>query len=469
MQRFKSYNIIIEDVKSKINKLRKLNRDEKKQLIDFFKKNPHKEEEIDWNNKKLNITDFQYIIHSPSKSKTKKLIKKKGIRGLREKIDYIDLSYLFPGYYAYMPLSWEASKHIANNYIGKCTGEWCVAYQKNISYWNSYTENHIFIFLISYDGFEKYALQISNDFKNIKIWNKEDNKIKSVPNINVFSIIKRNKNIINKSWSSVKNQHWIDKALIKNAKYEIINSEEVIWYNGTWEKGTWRDGLWHGGLWIIGNWLGGKWKGGLWKDGTWENGKWENGKWEYGKWEDGTWYNGTWEDGEWEDGTWENGTWVDGVWENGEWENGKWENGKWEDGTWVDGVWEYGKWKDGTWYNGTWEDGIWEYGKWYKGTWNGGIWYDGEWYDGEWYRGRWEDGTWYNGTWEDGEWYDGLWKDGIWENGIWHKGVWKDGTWHDGTWKNGTWVTGNWLGGKWKGGYDQYRNWHEEDDSPDKW
>jgi hypothetical protein len=73
------YNILIEDITSKVRKLRKLSPADKKKVIDFFKRNNQLEKEIDWDNKNLTITDFQVVFHTPTKSKTNKAVKKKGI------------------------------------------------------------------------------------------------------------------------------------------------------------------------------------------------------------------------------------------------------------------------------------------------------------------------------------------------------------------------------------------------------
>jgi hypothetical protein len=92
------------------------------------------------------------------------------------------------------------------------------------------------------------------------------------------------------------------------------------------------------------------------------------------------------------------------------------------------------------------------------------IWYSGTWKDGIWEHGIWKRGTWEKGTWEDGTWEEGTWKKGTWESG-----VWRNGTWESGTWESGVWRGGIWLGGIWEGGYDIYKTFHPEGDSPDKW
>jgi hypothetical protein len=111
------------------------------------------------------------------------------------------------------------------------------------------------------------------------------------------------------------------------------------------------------------------------------------------------------------------------------------------------------------WYNGTWK----------SGTWQGGEWQDGTWVDGEWEKGVWENGIWQDGTWINGTWFNGTWEDGTWKYGIWYDGTWNGGTWKNGIWAKGTWLGGTWNDGTWKGGYDKDGNYHQRDDSPDKW
>ena len=97
------------------------------------------------------------------------------------------------------------------------------------------------------------------------------------------------------------------------------------------------------------------------------------------------------------------------------------------------------------------------------------VWYDGVWEKGTWEDGRWENGTWKNGTWNGGLWVDGEWKNGTWMDGNWWNGEWKNGTWIDGDWDDGIWNGGTWKKGYWDEGYDGYGDYHDKNDSPDKW
>ena len=474
------YNILLEDITSKVRKLRKLSPADKKKVIDFFKKNNQLEKEIDWDNKNLTITDFQAVFHTPTKSKTNKSVKKKGISGLREGVDYIDVTYMFENHNAYIPLHYEASKHIASRYIGNCTGKWCTAYQKTANYWNDYAINNkiLFVYLVSPDKEEKYAWAISLKNNKWEIYDKKDEIVYSIPGENVHRIYKRYKRDLKKYNEMVDrdyDNHWI-KNVYKgmNANYEIKNDIMIkwisgTWYDGVWEHGEWVNGSWQNGTWNGGTWRNGTWWNGTWRTGTWLNGTWKNGTWENGDWEGGIWHKGTWKGGRWYNGTWKTGTWYDGVWENGTWELGTWYEGAWKKGEWKGGIWKDGGWKSGTWENGQWEDGVWRSGSWNKGLWFRGLWETGTWKTGTWYNGTWKTGTWYDGTWVNGIWEYGEWHNGIWRYGVWYNGEWYDGVWENGDWEGGIWHKGTWKSGEWLGGFDSNRNYHEAGDSPDKW
>jgi hypothetical protein len=348
MKSFTQHTLIIEDIRSKVRKLKNLSPEEKKKVIDFFKKNNQLEKEIDWNNKNLTITDFQYVFHTPTKAKIKKSVKKKGIGGLREGIDYIDVTYMFENHNAYIPLNYEASKHIASKYIGHCTGKWCTAYQKTDSYWKDYVidKNTTLIYIISPDKDEKYAWAIKLKSNRWQIFDKKDSLVYDIPGENVYRIYKRYKRDLVKYDKMIDKHiegHWIyDARISDDAKYRIKSNGYVYWENGIWYNGTWKYG---------------EWRNGTWYNGTWKYGEWFNGEWKSGIWEDGAWERGIWRNGIWEDGTWKYGIWFDGTWENGIWENGLWKGGIWKGGTWEDGLWKKGTWEDGLWKKGTWEGG----------------------------------------------------------------------------------------------------------------
>lgn len=104
---------------------------------------------------------------------------KKGVGGLSPK-DYA-VVYDSDTVLGLMPFSWEASRVLASNYVGNCSGKWCIAYQKTDEYWNSIVESEgqapVFIFNTSEDGSnypEKFAFMFTED--DYEIWDQEDNK-----------------------------------------------------------------------------------------------------------------------------------------------------------------------------------------------------------------------------------------------------------------------------------------------------
>ncbi|RLA61048.1 MAG: hypothetical protein DRQ78_08980 [Epsilonproteobacteria bacterium] len=464
----KSFKELLSEKKDHlIKKNKNLSDEEKDILIAHFKKYPHLENQINWNNKKLTFDDFSGVLLSTSKRQKKKALKDKGIGGLKEGEDYINIRLRTKGYLAYAPLNYEASKSIATKHIGQCEGKWCVAYQKSRSYWQHYVYqdwnkngSSIFVYIIG-DG-TKWAMDIHKntfdlwDVADEKIMNdgkviddgyhmdSDGNMVSNLPDEAVLKEIMTKKRLFDdiKQYKVDKKIDFIEKAVTKDADYgsklvgmaipgtKIIQSDDV-WFTGEWIKGTWHSGSFKGYKSI--------WHNGIWLGGTFEFGTWKNGTWKYGEWNPKR-YNIIWENGTWEGGYWYGGIWENGIWEGGWFGGGTWKNGDWYDGRWNFGVWEYGEWSDG-------------------------IFEDGEWKDGIWHGGKFTGGKWQNGRWEDGE-FGGsksvnkpVWKDGVFHGGIFKNAIWKGGIWRGGRWFNSEWL----------GGYDKKGRYHEEGDSPDKW
>jgi hypothetical protein len=136
---FKDFYTVLNEKKDHIiNKIPSLSDEQKNQLIDFFTKKPNLENKINWNKwKDLSFSDFQDVM-SPTKTEIKKKVHAAGIQGLKERTDYRIFPFISDKVVGYVPLTWEASKHIASDNIGGCEGKWCTAYQKTNSYWMDY-------------------------------------------------------------------------------------------------------------------------------------------------------------------------------------------------------------------------------------------------------------------------------------------------------------------------------------------
>jgi len=241
MKTFKVYSLISEDIKSKLRKFKKLSPQDRKRLADFFSRNNQLEKDVDWDKTDMDITDFQYILHTPSKTKVKKRVKKEGISGLREGVDYIDVSYMFENHNGYVPLNYEASKHIANRYIGRCTGDWCTAYQKNPGYWNSYVVDRrvILVYLVDYEKIDKYAWAVSTNINRWEIFDKNDRSINKIPGENIHLVYKRYKKDLKRIEKKLPKEYaidisWIKKADVKTPNFHIGEKGTVIWESGIW-------------------------------------------------------------------------------------------------------------------------------------------------------------------------------------------------------------------------------------------
>ncbi|MBF0556370.1 MAG: hypothetical protein HQK96_17775 [Nitrospirae bacterium] len=136
---FKDFYALLNEKKDHIiNKIPSLSAEQKKQLIDFFAKKPNLESKINWNKwKDLSFSDFEPVM-VPTKTEIKKKVHAAGIKGLKEGEDYRIFPFHSDKVVGYVPLNWEASKHIASDSIGGCEGKWCTAYQKTDSYWRDY-------------------------------------------------------------------------------------------------------------------------------------------------------------------------------------------------------------------------------------------------------------------------------------------------------------------------------------------
>ena len=349
MKSFKTY--ITEKKDHLIDKLA-ITDHQKKELKSFFAKKPNLENKIDWQKNGLTFADFADVM-ATTKTERTRMVKKQGIAGLKDGKDYLELKVPadFP-FQAYIPLTWEASKLIASNKIGKGTAKWCTAHHSLYKHWYEYAEdNKILIYLIGKDT--KIAILLSTNNKIEKVYDIEDKQVKVKPEYH--TLVDINKSLINKA------RGIIEKGL-----------KDRVWDGGTWRGGTWTGRLWKGGTWQYGSWDHGTWKGGTWQYGLWRNGNWKGGIWRGGTWQGGTWHSGTWEAGLWECGDWLGGTWKGGTWKNGDWYSGTWISGTWISGTWWDGTWRGGEWLGSLWKRGTWE----------RGTWRGGDWEGGDWYGG---------------------------------------------------------------------------------------
>lgn len=186
-----------------IKKMPNLSNEQKLQLITFFNTHPEAESKVNWNNlKTLTFDDFKSLLATVSKTAQKKAVKVSGIQGLIEGQDYVTVfkqryqiqekegdSVLIGIAMGYAPLSWKASIFIASPYVGteKIIGEWCTAYSKNSTYWDTYCgkEGKFFIYCVDYrpensppSEWGKVAIETSFDYtRTYNIWNSDDKKI----------------------------------------------------------------------------------------------------------------------------------------------------------------------------------------------------------------------------------------------------------------------------------------------------
>ncbi|MFW6225421.1 MAG: hypothetical protein ACOC3V_00515 [bacterium] len=164
-----------------IKKIPSLTDEQKKELIDFFNRHPNYENKINWNNwQNLTYDDFLEVLNIESKTQKRKSVKSKGIRGLKEGEDYLEIPVDNPYINAYVPLNYEASKFIASKYIGGCEGDWCTAWQKTNEYWIKYTliNDIILIYVVISEDFSdiinKIAIAFDYNTDRVEIFDEFD-------------------------------------------------------------------------------------------------------------------------------------------------------------------------------------------------------------------------------------------------------------------------------------------------------
>jgi hypothetical protein len=209
-------SLLIEEDKAAM--LRKTNLDPKRQqyVLDLFKKKPHLEKEIDWNNyKRLNwLDDFAPLFEQGDMGKEFKSLKKnedylelkdsslKNVRGLVG---------------VYFPLNYHAA-HVLTKKAGGNRAKWCIGYDGDDSYWERYTfgtgEESYFadepsVFMIFIFNNDKYAVQV-RDSSSFIVWDAEDNnrgdKNDIVPGVDVKKIISKYNNVIDSVFDFIGNR-----------------------------------------------------------------------------------------------------------------------------------------------------------------------------------------------------------------------------------------------------------------------
>jgi hypothetical protein len=153
--------------------------EEKKEVIDFFTNRKTKFK--DWQNAhKLSYDDFKpyMTLNNLSYDALMRLIKSKGIKALKKGTDYLDVSYMFDYYKAYIPLNFTASRAIASKGINKCKGNWCSAINKGE--WDEYKAMKIvLIYLIDPNENDKRVVAyLPNQAYPIQVFDASNNSHK---------------------------------------------------------------------------------------------------------------------------------------------------------------------------------------------------------------------------------------------------------------------------------------------------
>ena len=159
-----------------VNKLINLTPEQKQQINAFFTTHRNMENEIDWNKgQKLTYQDFKNVMDANYNSfnNKKKRVKFQGVDGLSEE-DYGKVDTGDDAIIGLVPYNHDAAELIESDSLMGVQGHWCIGYQKDDQYWDSYTGNgDTFLMLIMPEEKEKVCLQVNG---SITVWTKEDSR-----------------------------------------------------------------------------------------------------------------------------------------------------------------------------------------------------------------------------------------------------------------------------------------------------
>ena len=196
----KSFIEIITEAKDRfIRKSKVLSKDEQDAVIKWIEKYKNFEDiinkEIGWN--KVHKVSFDTLtdylaIATDTKSAKKKQAKKlrhKGIKGLKEGEDYINVKTKNPYYLTYIPLHYGAAQVIKTSHIGGCTHDGCIGSTQASLYFKQEgkKKGRVAVYVIGMG--EKYVVMMYPDGRH-ETWRKENERGESGEIIPNFSIKK---------------------------------------------------------------------------------------------------------------------------------------------------------------------------------------------------------------------------------------------------------------------------------------
>lgn len=316
-----------------IDKNVNLSNTQKKEMKKFFRSNRQAEKKVNWQQSKTmsydEFLDVKLMFRSGRKSTKNMRCHTKNIKGLKNGVDYINIKMKTKEFCAYIPLSYEtAQKFNRNDYIGTCSGDWCIGSTIADYEWKSHVilKKEVPIYVVN--ATNKWVVMIQKGNNSFDVWDEDNSNRDSFIDLDVKKhlMTSKLKSLYNEARDIIKTNTlfplWFREADKRNEVIDVDDSGNVIWRNGIWIDGVAKFYTWDKGIWLDGDWHGGTWYNGRWESGTHHNGYWFEGTWVNGVWKSGTWYGGIWEDGIWESGIWEDGIWKGGTWKKGTWKGG---------------------------------------------------------------------------------------------------------------------------------------------------
>jgi hypothetical protein len=207
-----------------IKKIPALSDEQKTEIISFFKKHPNYEKNIDWNkSRSLTYDDFKKVLSTVSKSGQMKDVKVKGIDGLRKGKDYLDFPLNQKDVKGYIPLNHRSSAAIGSKNIGACDTKWCTAMSNTDKHWESevMNTNAMLLYLLYPDT--KYAVLMYPQNKSYEIYNANDDKVKSLPGIDIENDILSRPEIFDRARSVVKTPMHKRENIVKGLRSDDLS------------------------------------------------------------------------------------------------------------------------------------------------------------------------------------------------------------------------------------------------------
>ena len=191
---------------------------------------------------KLNVTDHFVDAVDKLYSKKTKSMAKKGIKGLQQDKDYIEIPDVAKNFEVYIPLNHATSRILASHRIGQDVGRWCTS-ENNNGHWVRYihADKGVLAYVINYNPsakgklWSKQAIYFYQDKSSVDIFDKEDD---SIDDLYLGTKERKATNFLNakitnfvyKNWAKIRKGLKVEYKELQDKSKEILkkDTEEMI-------------------------------------------------------------------------------------------------------------------------------------------------------------------------------------------------------------------------------------------------